>query len=82
MDYSQFLTNNQFIAFDASKYHHHHHHNDPHAAFSSRVFYEWNAKLKKYTKFKDEDPDPPNDLPPGKFDGNIIEVDRVTLKPL
>lgn len=38
------------------------------------VQYEWIENEHKWVTFFDHDPDPPDDLPPGKYDGQIIDV--------
>ena len=52
----------------------------PESAFSvidSRfVQYEWVEEEKKWIKFFASDPEPPEDLPPGKFDGQIVDVEK------
>ena len=39
----------------------------------SYVQYEWIADEQRWVKFFDADPEPPAGLPPGKFDGQIID---------
>ena len=43
---------------------------------SNAYQYEWVEDEQRWVKFFDEDPDPPDNLPPGKFDGQIIDVQR------
>jgi hypothetical protein len=43
---------------------------------SLAIYYEWNAKDQKWMKLNDDDPDPPADLEPGRYDGQIHEVPR------
>jgi hypothetical protein len=38
--------------------------------------YEWIETEQKWVKFFENDPEPPTDLPPGKFDGQIIDVEN------
>jgi hypothetical protein len=40
------------------------------------VQYEWVEQEQQWIKFFEDDPDPPDDLPPGKFDGQIIDVEK------
>ncbi len=40
------------------------------------VQYEWVESENRWVKFFDNDPEPPVDLPPGKFDGQIIDVEK------
>lgn len=40
----------------------------------SIYYYEWNKNESKWLKLRQSDPDLTADLPPGKFDGQIIEV--------
>lgn len=41
------------------------------------MLYEWNSKENKYEKLHQSYPDiPENKYPPGKFDGQIIEIYR------
>lgn len=42
-------------------------------------FYEWNAKENIWTKLVADNPDPPLNLPPGKFDGQIQEVRKESI---
>ena len=44
------------------------------AALSGPAFYEWNMAAQKWVKLMDRDPEPPANLKPGTFDGQIIEV--------
>lgn len=37
-------------------------------------YYEWNTSSAKWEKMNPGDPDPPTDLTPGLFDGQIIEI--------
>lgn len=39
-------------------------------------YYEWNAKDQKWFKLSENTPEPPIDLSPGRFDGQIVEVPR------
>jgi hypothetical protein len=39
--------------------------NDP------NVYYEWNARIDRWDKFNDDDPDPPEGMRPGTHDGEI-----------
>lgn len=39
------------------------------------VYYEWDAALDAWTKLNSNDPDPSFELPPGDFDGQLIEVE-------
>lgn len=47
----------------------------PHVV-STSYYYEWNDQDKTWAKFNAHDPEPPTDLKPGKFDGQIAEVSR------
>lgn len=40
-------------------------------------YYEWNDREQKWGKLNEHDPEPPT-LAPGKFDGQIVEVPRIT----
>lgn len=41
---------------------------------TNSYYYEWDGS--EWKKLNDNDPDPPGDLPPGKFDGQVTEVPR------
>jgi len=45
---------------------------------ASEVYYEWNAATNRWTKLRDSDPEPDPSLPPGKFDGQVTGVPRIT----
>lgn len=52
-------------------------HHFPSAASLSIVYYEWNENDNKWVKLRENDPEPNQlELPTGKFDGQIIEVER------
>jgi hypothetical protein len=40
-------------------------------------YYEWNEQDQKWGKLNEHDPEPPTTLPPGKFDGQIVEIPRI-----
>lgn len=49
---------------------------------ASTVQYEWNATDNQWHKFSNNDPDPLPSLPPGEFDGQIVEIPRfIVIKP-
>jgi hypothetical protein len=41
---------------------------------NSSYYYEWDGT--HWQKLKDSDPEPPADLPPGRFDGQVTEVPK------
>ena len=73
--------NENIIPFSGPKDHTSHHtHTTPHDHYipfkaPAMFFYEWNASENKWIKTDSTDPEPDqNALPPGQFDGQIIEV--------
>lgn len=45
------------------------------AAATTAIYYEWSKPELRWMKTREDDPDPSPGLPPGKFDGQIIEVE-------
>lgn len=41
---------------------------------SAAVYYEWDASKHSWEKMLDADPEPPSDIPDGKYDGQIVEI--------
>ncbi len=71
-DEPRFLSSNDISPFDIAEYK-----EEISKLTAERAwYYEWNGRDNKWAKLNENDPNPPTTLKPGKFDGQIVEVQR------
>jgi hypothetical protein len=74
----RFISSGSISPFDVDKYKG----GNPQRLFVNKSFYyEWNAIANVWAKLTEDEPEPPTNLPIGKFDGQIIELTEDEITP-